>query len=41
MDFNFNIMCIQESCKCEHNDLSQIQLEGYNCLSQGKSVSKG
>ena len=39
LKFNFSIICIQESWLRELDDISQIQLEDYNCIAQGKSSS--
>ncbi len=38
-DFQFSAICIQESWLSEGDDTSQIQLEGYKWISQGKSCS--
>ncbi len=35
--FAFNALCIQESWLSEGDDISQIQIEGYDCILQGKS----
>ncbi len=35
--YTFSAICIQESWLSEDNDTSQIQLECYNCILQGKS----
>ena len=32
-------LCIQESWLSEHDDTSLIKLEGYNCITQGKTSS--
>ena len=37
--FNFCIICIQESWLNENDDISQIELENYTCVTQGKSSS--
>ena len=34
-----HIICVQESWLSENDNLSLIQLTGYNCISQGKSCS--
>ena len=39
LNFVFSIICLQESWFSENDDLSLIQLTGYNCISQGKSCS--
>ena len=39
LNFKFSIICLQESRLSEMNDLSLIQLTGYDCISQGKSCS--
>ncbi len=39
INYTFSAICIQESWLSEDNDMSQIQLEGYNCILQGKSCS--
>ena len=33
------VLCIQESWLSEHDDNSLIKLEGYNCITQGKTSS--
>lgn len=38
-DFQFSAICLQESWLGEGADISQIQLEGYQCIPQGKSCS--
>ncbi len=38
-DFEFSAICIQESWLTVGDDRSQIQLEGYQCIPQGKSCS--
>ena len=38
-NFKFSIICLQESWLSENDDLSLIQLTGYDCISQGKSCS--
>ena len=41
-NFAFSAICIQESWLAEGDNISQIQLEGYICIPQGKScTSKG
>ncbi len=35
-DFLFSAICIQESWLSEGDDTSEIQLEGYKCILQGK-----
>ncbi len=41
-DLEFSAICVQESWIAEGEDSSQIQLEDYNCISQGWScTSKG
>ena len=40
LNFNtFNIICLQESWLSETDDLSLIQLKGYDCIAHGKSCS--
>ena len=39
LKFNFSIICIQKSWLREQDEMSQIQLEDYNCIAQGKSSS--
>ena len=39
LNFKFSIICLQESWLSENDDLSLIQLTGYDCISQGKSCS--
>ena len=39
INFKFSIICLQESCISENDDLSLIQLNGYVCTPQGKSCS--
>ena len=38
-DFEFSAICIQESWLDDNCDLALYQLEGYECISQGKSCS--
>ncbi len=38
-DFMFSVICVQESWLEEDSDTSQIQLEGYKCILQGRSSS--
>ncbi len=38
-NINFDVICLQETWLEEHWDTSLLQLEGYSCISQGKSVS--
>ena len=40
-DFGISLgaLCIQESWLSEHDDTSLIKLEGYNCITQGKTSS--
>ena len=38
-NFKFKIICLQESWLSENDDLSLIQLKGYDCIAQGKSCS--
>ena len=33
------MICLQETWLSENDDLSPFQIEGYNCVSQGKSCS--
>ena len=33
-------ICIQETWSNEHNDISLFNLNGYNCISQGKTCSQ-
>ena len=35
----FSVICIQESWISETDDISLLQLKGYNCISQGKYCS--
>ena len=39
LHFKFSIICLQESWLSDTDDLSLIQLSGYDCISQGKSCS--
>jgi hypothetical protein len=39
MDYVFSALCIQESWLYEGDDVSQIQIEGYDCIPLGKSCS--
>ncbi len=42
INYEFSTICVQESWLAEKDDISQIQLEGYQCIPQGKSCnSKG
>ncbi len=41
-DLEFSAICVQESWIAEGEDISQIRLMDYNCISQGWSyTSKG
>ena len=35
--FKYSVICLQETWLSENGDLSPFQIEGYNCVSQGKS----
>ena len=37
LNYDFSIICIQESWLTEQDDLSHIQLEDYTCISLGKN----
>lgn len=39
INYEFSAICVQESWLAEKDDTSQIQLEGYQCIPQGKSCS--
>ena len=39
LNYDFSIICIQESWLTKQEDLSQIQLEDYTCISLGKNSS--
>ena len=39
INYDFSIICIQESWLTEQDDLSHIQLEDYTCISLGKNSS--
>jgi hypothetical protein len=39
IDFQFSAICVQESWLADGDDTSQIQLDGYKCILQGKSCS--
>ena len=39
INFKFNVICMQETWKAEGDDFSQFMLQGYNCITQGKSSS--
>ena len=39
LNFKLSIICLQESWLSDNDDLSLIQLTGYDCISQGKSCS--
>ena len=39
INFKFNVICMQETWKAEGDDVSQFMLQGYNCITQGKSSS--
>ena len=38
--YKFNVICLQECWISNLTDLSNIQLPGYDCITQGKSCSK-
>ena len=40
INFEFSAICIQESGLNDGVDLSQLRLNGYTCISQGKSASQ-
>ena len=37
--FNFTMICLQESWLKDNDDVSQIQLENYYCITQGRHCS--
>ncbi len=39
LKYSFSAIYVQESWLSENDDTSQIQLEGYQCIAQGKSSS--
>ena len=39
INFKCNVICMQETWKAEGDDFSQFMLQGYNCITQGKSSS--
>ena len=39
LNFLFSIICLQESWLSDMDEVSLIQLSGYDCISQGKSCS--
>ena len=39
INFNFSVICLQASWLYEHEDSSLIELDGYNCIAQGKTCS--
>ena len=39
VNFNYSAICIQESWLKEHDDISQIKLNNYNCITHGKTCS--
>ena len=39
-NIQLSVICLQESCISKNDDFSHIQLEGYNCITQGKTSSK-
>ena len=39
INFKFNVICMQETWKAEGDDYSHFMLQGYNCITQGKSSS--
>ena len=39
INFKYSVICLQETWLSENDDLSPFQIEGYNCVSQGKSCS--
>ena len=39
VNFKYSVICLQETWLLENDDLSPFQIEGYNCVSQGKSCS--
>ena len=37
--FNFTMICLQESWLKDNDDVSQIQLENYYCITQGRHIA--
>ncbi len=37
--YAFSAICIQETWLVENEDISQLELEGYECIPQGRSCS--
>ena len=40
INFKFSSICLQETWKSENKNLSQLSLEGYKRIAQGKNCSK-
>ena len=39
IDFKFNVICLQECWLSDETDSISIQLPGYDCIAQGRSIS--
>ena len=39
INFKFSVICLQETRKADNDDFSQFFLDGYDCITQGKSVA--
>ena len=39
INFKFSVICLQERWKADNDDFSQICLDGYDCITQGKKCS--
>ena len=37
MHFKFSLMCFQECCLSDNDDKSHLQIDGYDCITQGKT----
>ena len=37
INFKFSIICLQESWLSDNDDLSHLQIEEYQCITQGKT----
>ena len=40
LNVQFSVICLQVSCISKNDDFLNIQLDGYNCITQGKTSSK-
>ena len=39
INFNFSVICLQETWKADNDDFSKKKFDGYDCITQGKKCS--